>query len=179
MQQRMRLDYLVQRHPSPEPCICAAPGNGTSAKPAPTAIVFDDAGDVLFEEAIPGILPLEDPKTRLEAALEEEAPLPSYGINISSMTIVPSTTPLNASLEDFMVELKEALDANMLEERALHLLMSDHTFARALPRCEGTWAEFGVYGEWPACDASICLVRWPFILPVCLSVCCKTVRVPS
>jgi hypothetical protein len=71
----------------------------------------------------------------------------AYPIDISNKTIIPSATLLDASLEEFALELKEALDANMLEERPIHLLMSDHSIVPNLPQCDGTWAEFGVFSE--------------------------------
>ena len=51
--------------------------------------------------------------------------------------------PHNATtLDGFTVEVKAALDKNMLKERPLYYLFSEH--APFNPTCAGIWAEFGV-----------------------------------
>ena len=47
------------------------------------------------------------------------------------------------TLDEFVHELKEALDANQLGTRALDHLFSDQ--AEFHPTCHGLWMEFGVF----------------------------------
>ena len=63
------------------------------------------------------------------------------------MNIVQKKTKLlpdtAKTLEEFVLEVKESLDAHMLPERAIFHLFSDA--AEFHPTCSGLWMEFGVF----------------------------------
>jgi hypothetical protein len=61
------------------------------------------------------------------------------------MTLLPHKA---TSLAEFIVEVKEALDKNMLKERPIEYLFSNTAVFN--PTCSGIWAEFGVaFGRLP------------------------------
>lgn len=57
----------------------------------------------------------------------------------SGQTLLPHKA---TNLDEFAVEVKDALDKNMLKDRAIHYLFSNA--AVFSPTCSGIWAEFGV-----------------------------------
>jgi len=59
-----------------------------------------------------------------------------------AIAIIPSQ-PLTDDLEDFLADLKEALDDKQLQQRSLAYILSSNSSIR-YPLCEGQWLEFGV-----------------------------------
>jgi len=57
----------------------------------------------------------------------------------SGLTLLPHRA---TSLDEFILEVKDALDKNMLKQRPIEYLFSDT--AVFSPTCSGIWAEFGV-----------------------------------
>jgi len=63
----------------------------------------------------------------------------------SGQTLLPHKA---TSLDEFVVEVKDALDNNILEDRPINCLFSSAAVFN--PTCNGIWAEFGVAsGELP------------------------------
>lgn len=84
----------------------------------------------------------------------------------SDSHLVPSKA---TDLDSFVLEVKEALDANQLPDRPIHHLFSGNNEFH--PTCAGEWLEFGVASgkNFPVCslehiiermDGTVAIILW-------------------